>query len=302
MPGANAITAGEASAVSVRAIINKVSHPEPALHLLHRKHPTLTDVVEIVPLAHCEEEHPMQRRMPGVAPAAFTILALAGCAPTAEDIIARSIEARGGLAALEARETVKMTATVERPQDGLRYSMTIYRKRPTFYRAEYVSGDSMAVQATDGESAWWMSPFDGITEPTPMTADQAAGFNRSSHIDTSLQGLLPAGSTARFVGRAEEDGSELLVVEIAHADGSTVTNYYDADTYLVRKAVRMQETAEGMQEVVTLVSDYREVDGVVYSFHAERQIDGTTISITSWEAFEANVPMDDDLFRIPTAP
>jgi YD repeat-containing protein len=243
----------------------------------------------------------MQHKMPAVVLASITILALCGCTPTADDIIARSIEARGGLEALQARETVKMTATVERPQDGLRYSMTLYRKRPTFYRAEFASGGSMAIQATDGESAWWMSPLDGVSEPTPMTADQAAGFNRQSHIDTSLQGLLPAGNMARFMDQVEEDGVELLRVEITRADGETVTLYYDAETYLVRKATRMQETADGIQEVVTLVSDYREVDGVVYSFRAERQIDGTTIAITTWESFEANVPMDDALFRIPTA-
>lgn len=244
----------------------------------------------------------MHRKIHGAVSLVLPALVLTGCTPTADDIIAKSIEARGGLAALEARETVKMTATVERPRDGLRYSMTLYRKRPTFYRAEYGSGDSTAVQATDGESAWWMSSLDGVPDPTPMTAEQAAGFNSGAHIDNSLQGLLRAGSTARFVERVEEDGVELLAVEITNANGSSVTNYYDADTYLVRKAVRMQETADGMQEVVTLASDYREVDGVVYSFRAERQIEGETIAITSWHSFEANVPMDEGLFQIPTMP
>jgi hypothetical protein len=244
----------------------------------------------------------MHRRFHSVVSAPLAVLVLSGCAPTADDIIARSIEARGGLAALEARESVKMTAMVERPQDQLRYSMTLYRKRPTFYRMELQSGDTTVVQATDGELAWLVNPLTGMAEPTTMAAGPAATFNRQAHMETSLQGLLPAGSSARFVERVEEDGVELLVVEIIHADGGEITNYYDADTYLVRKATRMQETADGVQEVVTLVSDYREVDGVVYSFHAERQIDGETISITSWEAFEANVPMDDELFRIPTAP
>ena len=53
-------------------------------------------------------------------------------AQTADEIIARSVEARGGLAALQARQTVKMTARVERPQEGFGYSMTLYRKRPSF--------------------------------------------------------------------------------------------------------------------------------------------------------------------------
>jgi hypothetical protein len=241
----------------------------------------------------------MRKRILGGGSVVLGALLLIGCELTTEDIIARSMEARGGLAALEARETVKMTAMVERPLDSMRYPMTLYRKRPTFYRAVFGSGDTAAVQATDGQVAWWMSPLDGVPLPREMTPEQAEGFNRQAHIDTSLQGLLPDGSSARFLGRVEEEGLDLLAVEITHPGGGSVTNYYDAETYLVRKALRMQETADGVQEVVTLVSDYREVDGVVYSFHAERQIDGETVSVTSWEAFEVNVPMGDTLFKMP---
>jgi len=243
----------------------------------------------------------MRRDIHGGALVAVAVLFLSGCAQTADDIIARSIEARGGLAALEARETVRMTAMVERPLDGLRYSMTIFRKRPAFYRVEYRSGDTIVVQATDGETAWWVNPLAGVAEPTAMAVTQASAFNRQAHIDASLQGLLPAGSAAHLVGRVDEDGVELLRVEITHADGSVVTNYYNPDTYLVQKSARMQETADGIQEVVTLFSDYRDVDGVLYSFRAEQQIADTTVSITTWEAFEANVPMDEELFSMPTA-
>lgn len=107
-------------------------------------------------------------------------------APTAEEVIARSIEARGGLAALRARQSVKMVARVERPQDGFGYSMTLFRKRPTFYRSVLEMGDTTIIRATDGESAWMVSTLAGSLEPAAMPADQAATFNRQAHIDTSL--------------------------------------------------------------------------------------------------------------------
>lgn len=74
--------------------------------------------------------------------------------------------------------------------------------------------------------------------------------------------------------------------------------YYDANTYLVRKTTSTQQTRTGEREVVVLLSDYREVDGVLYSFRAERQVGGTTVSVTTWTSFEHNIEMDDSMFRM----
>jgi len=220
-------------------------------------------------------------------------------AQTAEEIIARSVEARGGLAALQARQSVKMVARVERPQDGFGYSMTLFRKRPTFYRSVLTTGDTTVIRATDGETAWIVNTMAGSLEPVEMPAGQAATFKRQADIDTSLQGLLPAGSSATFLDRVEDDGGELLRVKIAHQDGSEEIRFYDATTYLVRKTSSMQQTPAGEREAIVLLSDYREVDGVLYSFRAERRVGGRTESVTTWTSFEHNVAMDDSLFRMP---
>jgi hypothetical protein len=220
-------------------------------------------------------------------------------AQTAEEIIARSVEARGGLSALQARQSVKMTARVERPQDGFGYAMTLYRKRPSFYRSVLETGDTTVIRATDGESSWMVNTLAGIHEPTAMPAAQAAAFIRQADLDTSLQGLLPEGSSATFLGRVTDEDGEFLRVKITHQDGSEVTNYYDANTYLVRKAHSVQQSPSGEQQVIVLLSEYREVDGVVYSFRSERQVEGITVVVTTWIAFEHDLEMDDSMFRMP---
>lgn len=218
---------------------------------------------------------------------------------TGEEIIARSIEARGGVGALEARQTVKMTAEVVRPLDGIKYRMTLYRKRPTYYRVEFENADGRMVRATDGQSSWWINPFADVLEPAPMPAELAAGLVRQAHIDTSLAGFLPAGSSATFLDRVEVEGIDYLRVLIERADGSEIINYYDANTYLVGRTLRTVVDESGEHEVVTLMSDYREVEGVVYSYKSENLVDGQTVQITTWTSFEPNVQMDDSLFRMP---
>ena len=220
-------------------------------------------------------------------------------AQTADEIIARSVEARGGLAALQARQTVKMTARVERPQEGFGYSMTLYRKRPAFYKSVIETGDTTVIRSTDGEVTWVVNTSAGINEPTEVPSEQMASFIRQANLDTSLQGLLPEGSTATFLGRVTDEDGEFFSVKIKHRDGAEVTNHYDVDTYLVRKAFSVQQSPEGEQQVVVLLSEYREVGGVVYSFRSERIVEGKTAAATTWLAFEHDVQMDDSMFRMP---
>ena len=218
---------------------------------------------------------------------------------TGQEIIARSIEARGGAAALRARETVRMTATMLIPQDGAEYRMVLLRKRPNFYRSEVEFEGEKMIRATDGRDAWWVNPSADVFEPSPMPAEMAASFIRQSDIDTSLAGFLPAGSEATFLDRTLVEGVEYLRVRITHPDGGEIINYYDSSTYLVGRTVRSQRDEEGEFEVVTVLSDYREVEGVLYSYRSERLVDGQTTRITTWTAFEPNVEMGDELFRQP---
>jgi len=220
-------------------------------------------------------------------------------AQTASEIIARSLEARGGRVALQARASVKMTAYVERPQDGFGYSMVLYRKRPAFYRAEMTNGDTTVIRATNGQSAWFINTMTGVLEPTDLPADQAAVFMREADMNTSLQGLLPVGSDAEFLDRVVVDGVEFLRVRITHQDGAEIVNYYDATTYLVRKAQSVERSQSGEVDVIVLLSDYRDVDGVLYSFRSERRVAGVTVSTTRWDCFEHNVEMPERLFTIP---
>ena len=132
-----------------------------------------------------------------------------------------------------------------------------------------------------------------------MPEEMAAGFVRQAHIDTSLAGLLPAGSRAKYLDGEKVDGVDYVRVQFTHPDGSVIIIHYDAGTYLVGKTVRTEVDEEGEHEVTTLLSDYREVEGITYSFRSERLVDGRTVQITTCRAFEPNVEMDDKLFREP---
>src|SRR5579871_3050345 len=84
-------------------------------------------------------------------------LSFAG-AQTVDEIIAKNIQARGGLDKLKAVKTVRMTAKIN--QNGFRATVVQENQRPNKVREEFIIQGMAEVEAYDGKSAWQVSPFE----------------------------------------------------------------------------------------------------------------------------------------------
>ena len=54
-----------------------------------------------------------------------------------------------------------------------------------------------------------------------------------------------------------------------------------------------------MGNLETLLSDYRNIDGIMYPFKMETKIGGNVVSSVIMDSVEINVPIDDSLFTFP---
>src|SRR5215475_5702570 len=73
-------------------------------------------------------------------------------APSAEDIVAKNLAARGGADKLRAISTMKMTGTVS--AQGMEMPLTVMTKRPNRMLQETTVQGTRMVSAFDGERAW----------------------------------------------------------------------------------------------------------------------------------------------------
>jgi outer membrane lipoprotein-sorting protein len=233
-----------------------------------------------------------------IALAAFLVLPVSGFAQSVDDIIAKNIQARGGLEKLHAIKSVRMTAKYS--QGSFRAVNVQENKRDDKVREELIVQGMTQVQAYDGHTAWQINPFGGRRDPELMSQDDTKSLMIDADIDGPLVDYKQKGHKAELVGHDSVEGTDCFKIKLTLKDGDIRYYYLDADSYLEIK-IETQSTVRGaVQSNDTLLGDYEQVEGVHFPFSVETAESGTD----QWarytvEKVELNVPLDDSRFSVP---
>jgi outer membrane lipoprotein-sorting protein len=239
------------------------------------------------------------RRSGALAFAAVFGITLAGrAAPqaTVDDIVARNLAARGGLARLKAIETIRQTATMS--MMGTTVPMTIYMKRPNMVRQEMVVENQRVINGFDGETPWIVNPIIGATRAIIVSGPQADMIRQQSGFDGPLVDYKAQGVVVTREAPETSAGRTLIHLKLVSPNTLQVRHLYlDSATYLDAKIATEQDKITLEQTF----EDYRDVAGIKWPFKVRTSINGVTQSEVTVEKVEFNVSMDDELFRVPKA-
>jgi len=222
--------------------------------------------------------------------------------PTVDELVAKNVAAKGGAEALRALQSVRFTGKmlVNEGQIQLAYAET--KKRPGEVRSEVTLQGMTAIQAYNGEQGWKVSPFQGRKDPEKMSADDTKSLMEEAEIDGPLVDWKAKGSTVEYLGTEDVDGTLAHKLKVVRKNGDVTFVYLDPDAFLeIRKTT--QRVEQGAQvEVETDVGDYEKIAGVFLPFSIEsgRKGDPDKQKIIIDKA-EGNIPVDDAIFRFPTA-
>jgi hypothetical protein len=232
------------------------------------------------------------------------LLLLAGAtahAMSADELVAKNLQARGGLAKVQAIKTLKTEGKLLfGGQFELRFAQ--YQKAPESIRSEASLQGLTAVQAWDGSEAWQISPFQGRKDPEKMTPDDAKAFADDAPIGGPLVDWQARGSKVEYLGTEDVDGTEAHKLKVTLKNGDIDYVYLDPDHFLEIRIVA-QRSVRGTQVVSSSdYGDYEQVEGVYFAFSiaTENKADGSTQQVTI-ERAEANEPMDAALFAFPAS-
>ena len=142
-------------------------------------------------------------------------------AQTVDELVAKNIQAKGGLEKLHAVQTVKQTSTLT--MQGMTASIIVYGKRPNLLRQEIKLGDQTIVNAFDGTTPWMINPLAGTDRPVVITGPQADMIRDQSSFDGPLVDYKDKGSTVELVGHETIDGRAYDHLKITDKD---VETYY----------------------------------------------------------------------------
>jgi hypothetical protein len=226
---------------------------------------------------------------------------LSASSQTAEELVNKNIEAKGGMDKIKAAKTRRLTGKLI--VSGIVATAGQENMRPNLVR-ETVSLQGMtAVQAYDGATGWQIQPFGGRKDPELMGEDDMRDLLIDSDFDGPMVDYQSKGNTIEYLGHDVVDGDDALRLKVTLKDGDIVYYYLDPDTYLEIRRETQEFIRGSVRENVTDLGSYKPIDGVMYPFSIAS---GPKNDPTSWQTvtvdkIEVNVSLDASEFALPTS-
>jgi hypothetical protein len=228
------------------------------------------------------------------APAAAKTTAL-----TVDEIVAKNIQARGGVDKLKAVKTMRMTGHMT-IGPGTEAPMMIEVKRPDKLRLDVTAQGMTLSQAYDGKSGWQINPFAGNKNAEPMSADELKEAAEQADMDGPLVDWKAKGHKVELVGKDKVEGTDVYKLKVTLKDGNVHYLYLDADSFLDIKNEAKRNVRGTEIETEQTIGDYKGVGGMMvpHSFEGGAKGRPEKQKITV-EKIEVDIPIDDARFAMP---
>jgi hypothetical protein len=238
--------------------------------------------------------------------ALIVLIAVCCCAvfsfsQTADELIAKNIEARGGMEKMKAIKTLRMTGKFE-GGGGFTASIGQENERPNLIRQTFVLQGMTAVQAYDGTTGWQIQPFNGKKDPELMGEDDLRDLLLDAEFDGPLVDYKEKGSTVEFLGHDAVDGDDALRLKVTLKNGDIIYDYLDPDTFIEIRREIQQFIRGSVRDRVVGLGSYKPVNGVMFPFSLssgpKNHPDAQTTTV---QKIEANVTIDPADFALPAS-
>jgi hypothetical protein len=236
--------------------------------------------------------------LPSRLAAVFLLLSTAASAQSADDLIAKYVEARGGAGRLKAIQTVRIERTIAATFNDI--DVVIFKKRPNLYRSEQKPEGSPSTTIRGfADTAW--ETVNGKT-----TRREGAGPVEQREVDGDFDGFLvdcrEKGHTVALEGRARVGADEAWKLKVTMKSGAVRYVYLDPATFLERRHETTVEVAPNRRIETTITfGDWREINGVKFPFAIEEERDAPGQTFVFYtKKIEVNVPLEDAIFRMPS--
>jgi hypothetical protein len=238
---------------------------------------------------------------------AVIVLVAASClsvfarAQSAEELVDKNIQAKGGLEKMKAIHSMRMSGKLN-AGGGFIAGVTQENMRPNLVRQTFSLQGMTAVQAYDGSAGWQIQPFGGHKEPEMMGEDDLRDLVLAADFDGPLVDYKEKGNTVEYLGHDVVDGDDALRLKVTLKNGDILYYYLDPDTFLEIRRESQQFIRGSIREHVLEMGSYKPVNGVMYPYSlSEGPKSNPSAQTTTVEKVEVNVPIPDSDFALPAS-
>lgn len=205
-------------------------------------------------------------------------------------VIEKYIDAIGGsdaISKVEDRTTIMRGTAM-----GQNLTITVKQKLPNKMRQDVKAGGMEQVVIFDGEKA----VMTAMGQKIPVEDKELDGLKTEADMNFILD--LPKFNVKLATEGIEKvNGKDAYKIKLELPSGTKWYSYYDVESGLKVKDLRLIESKMGSGEQVTLYDDYRDVDGVKYPFKITQSFGPQSVEMTV-STIKVNKGIPDDIFVI----
>jgi len=223
-------------------------------------------------------------------------------APDVQDIVAKNVAARGGLAAWHNVQTLSFEGTLDaggKPSHELPFKLV--QMRPHKNRLEIAFKDQTAVQAYDGSSGWKVRPFLNRNEVEPYSSAESRIAAAADELDGALLDYQSKGTRIALAGTETIEGRPAYKLHLTLKGGTQRNLWVDAATFLEVKMDGEPRKLDGrLHNVALYFKDYRTEQGLNIARTQETVVEGVKEPYKmTFTKVTVNTPVADTLFVKP---
>src|SRR6266566_2825266 len=213
-------------------------------------------------------------------------LPLAATAQTADEIVKKVLDARGGADKIKAVLSQRVTGRISFAP-GMEGTFVVELKRPQKMHTEISVESQKIIRIYDGKgSGWVVNPFAENKDVQPMSAEDLKSISDEADFDGPLVDYKAKGNRIELAGKEDLDGKPAYRLKLTSQNGEIRFYLFDASSFLLLKW-------EGT----------RKIEGLKYAFKIDQDSPGTDIKQTlTAEKIEINPQIDESRFAKPTSP
>jgi outer membrane lipoprotein-sorting protein len=234
----------------------------------------------------------------------FFLIACLSClaaGQNVDEIIAKCIEARGGLKKIKSVQSERLTGHISFGPDS-QGTLLMEIKRPGKIREELTVGDKTMIRVSDGKDGWMLDPFSETGEVQPLAPDDMSNTAQKADLDRPLVDYKAKGYQVELVSKEPIEGKDAFKLKVTLKDGQVRYDYIGASSFLELKWQGIVRRNGEEFEAESYFRDYKNVEGLMIPFEIDTEIPGNPVhQKITFDKIELNPAIDDARFEKPAA-
>jgi hypothetical protein len=232
----------------------------------------------------------------------FLPIAFAGLLPaqTAEELVSRNLQAKGGIDKIKTIKSLRMTGKFQ--QGSFTAQTGSDALAPNMLRQTFTIQGMTGIRAYDGGTGWQISPFEGRKDPELLGEEDLREIAEQADFYGPLVDYQAKGNTLEYLGHDTVDGDDAHRLKVTLKNGDIFFYYLDPETFLEIRVEKIRFVRGTVRETFTEPGSYKLVAGIYFPFTLEsgtkQSADRTKVI---FEKIEANVAIDPQEFKMPAA-